>query len=200
MVPKMSVETIEQAIEAWAQGGEPPRARVLLFENVRDLPTIGAEADSPLQILRDGRASGSGKHALLAEIYARLGLPVRHVLCRHVFNDSPFGFPDSLQELLRKNEVIDVHHYLRVWIDGTWVDVDATWERTLRDYGFPVNEDWDGRSSMVLGVAAPEEELVVEENPVRRKEEILSRLSPRQRQLRRQFLDLLTAWIAEVSD
>jgi hypothetical protein len=104
-----------------------------------------------------------------------------------------------MQALLEKNEIVDLHDYLQVSVDGQWVDVDATWELALRDYGFPVTDEWDGRSSMVLTVN-PDEQLEVEGDPEKAKEEMLAKLTPRQRTLRKQFLEALGRWVEEISE
>jgi hypothetical protein len=194
----MTSDIFDKALEEWTRGCDPQTARVRLFERVRDLPFAYPASRDPEDVLRLGKGSCSGKHALLAEMFRRLGLPVRHMICTHRFNESPIGFPDELQEMLRKNEIIDLHDYLQVQIEGIWVDVDATWPAGLREYGFPINEDWDGRRAMVLGVV-PEEHSAVEGSPQRVKDELLSKLVPRQRMLRKQFLEALAAWIDEVA-
>lgn len=127
-----------------------------------------------------------------------MGLRVRHMICTHRFNESPIVFPEPMQHLLEKNEIVDCHDYLQIDVEGDWADVDATWERGLREFGFPVNEDWDGRSSMPLSVV-PEDLAIAESDPERLKEELLSKLTPRQRALRRQFLEALARWVQELS-
>ncbi len=193
------VDAIGTALAAWAGEGDPARRRIALFEQVRDLPFRYPSSRDPSEVLRDGGGSSSGKHYLLGELLRRLGTPVRHVICSHRFNDSDLPFPDEMQSLLRKNEVVDLHDYLQIQVDGRWVDIDATWGKNLREYGFPVTEDWDGCTSMLLGVAAEEHELV-EGDPAKVKEEMLSKLTPRQRKLRDQFLTALSTWIQEIGE
>ncbi len=120
------------------------------------------------------------------------------MVCTHRFNESPLPFPEEMQALLRKNEVLDLHDYLQASIDGRWIDIDATWEIGLRDFGFPVTDDWDGRSSMLLTVI-PDEHTQVRGDPEKVKEEMLSKLTPRQRMLRKQFLEALSRWVRELS-
>jgi hypothetical protein len=100
--------------------------------------------------------------------------------------------------MLRKDEIVDMHDFLQVAVDGEWVDVDATWPSGLREFGFPVNEGWDGRSAMLLSVV-PDELTVAERDPEAMKEELLSKLPPRQRALRKQFLTALSTWVQELS-
>ena len=45
----------------------------------------------------------------------------------------------------------------------------------------------------------PEDYAVAERDPERLKEELLSKLTPRQRTLRKQFLEALSSWIEELT-
>jgi len=194
----MEDDLIRQTFDDWTHGCDPLRARVVLFERVRDIPYAYPSSRDPIAVLRQGRGSCSGKHYLLGEMFRMLGLRVRHMICTHRFNESPLPFPLPMQEMLRKNEIVDLHAYVQISLDDGWVDIDATWERGLREFGFPVNEDWDGALPMVLSVVA-EDYTVVEQDPERLKEELLSKLTPRQRTLRRQFLEALSGWVQELT-
>ena len=108
------------------------------------------------------------------------------------------SFPKDMQAMLQKNEIIDLHDYLQLSVDNSWIDIDATWERGLREFGFPVNEDWDGKNGMLLSVV-PEDLSIAEADPERLKEELLSKLTPRQRTLRKQFLEMLAEWVEELT-
>jgi len=190
---------IDQKYAEWTAGLDPDRARVVLFERVRDIPYAYPASRDPEEVLRTGVGTCSGKHYLLAELYRRLGLQVRNMICSHRFNESDLPFPEEMQAMLRKNEIVDMHDYLQIDVGGDWVDIDATWERGLRDFGFPVNEEWDGREPMILSVA-PDEQVVVDNgDAARTKEEMLAKLSPRQRALRKQFLDALNRWMVELA-
>jgi hypothetical protein len=194
----MAEDIIRAAFEEWTGGLNPLAARVALFEHVRDLPYQYPASRNPADVLRAGSGSCSGKHYLLGELFRQLGLRVRHMMCTHHFNESPLPFPDQMQSLLRRNEVMDVHDYLQILVDGDWIDVDCTWEKGLREFGFPVTAEWDGRSSMLLTVT-PNEHHEVDGDPSRIKDEMLARLTPRQRALRKQFLNELAAWVKELS-
>jgi hypothetical protein len=193
----MSEDPIGAAVAEWTRGLNPVAARIACFERVRDLPYCYPSSRDPLVVLREGAGSCSGKHYLLGEVYRRLGLPVRHMLCSHRFNDSPLPFPDHMQALLDRNEVMDWHDYLQINVDGRWIDIDATWPLGLRDFGLPANDDWDGTSSMLLSVVPDEHEELLGDLG-KAKEERLSRLTPRQRGLRKQFLESLSQFAAEL--
>src|ERR1700687_3895812 len=191
-------DILRETFEEWTRGRDPMQARIVLFEHVRDIPYTYPASREPIEVLQRGCGSCSGKHYLLADLYRLLGLQVRHMICTHRFNESPLVFPPPMQELLRKNEIVDLHDYLQIAIDDEWIDVDATWERGLREFGFPVNEEWDGKRAMLLSVV-PEDFAVAEHDPERLKEELLSKLTPRQRTLRKQFLEALSGWVQELS-
>jgi len=194
----MGNEIVRQKFNEWTRGRDPLRARIALFEAVRDIPYGYPASRDPAEVLHQGSGSCSGKHYLLGEMYRLLGLRVRHMICTHRFNESPIVFPPPMQDILRKNEIVDLHDYLQIAIDDEWVDVDATWPRGLREFGFPVNEDWDGKSAMLLSVVS-EDVAVAEHDPERLKEELLSKLTPRQRTLRKQFLEALSGWVQELA-
>lgn len=194
----MGNDIIRQTFHRWTDGCDQLRSRITLFEHVRDIPYYYPSSRDPNEVLERGRGSCSGKHYLLGELYRLLGLEVRHMICTHRFNESPIVFPGPMQEMLRKNEIVDLHDYLQIALDGEWVDIDATWERGLREFGFPVNEDWDGKSGMLLSVV-PEDFTIAERDPETRKEELLSKLPPRQRTLRKHFLEALSNWVQELS-
>jgi transglutaminase-like putative cysteine protease len=194
----MGNDIIRQRLHDWTQGSDPVMARIALFERVRDIPYRYPASRDPIEVLERGCGSCSGKHYLLGELYRLLGLRVRHMICTHRFNESPIVFPAPMQEMLRKNEIVDLHDYLQIAVDDAWIDVDATWQHGLREFGFPVNEDWDGKSPMLLSVVS-EDVAVVEQDPERLKEELLSKLTPRQRTLRKQFLEALSGWVQELT-
>jgi transglutaminase-like putative cysteine protease len=194
----MGTDIIRETFGQWTKGCDPLKSRITLFERVRDIPYVYPASRDPIEVLQSGRGSCSGKHYLLGEMFRLLDLPVRHMICTHRFNESPLVFPGPMQEMLRKNEIVDLHDYLQIGVDGTWLEIDATWQRPLREFGFPVNEDWDGTSAMVLSVA-PDDFAVAERDPERLKEELLSKLTPRQRTLRKQFLEALNGWVQELT-
>lgn len=135
---------------------------------------------------------------MLGELFRMLGLRVRHMICTHRFNESPLVFPPPMQEMLRKNEIVGLHDYLQIAVEDTWIDIDATWERGLREFGFPGNDEWDGKGAMLLSVVA-DDFAEAEHDPERLKEELLSKLTPRQRALRKQFLEALSQWVQELT-
>ena len=194
----MEEDIIHQTFCGWTRGCDAVQSRITLFERVRDLAYRYPASRDPAEVLRQGGGSCSGKHYLLGELYRALGLSVQHMICTHRFNESPLVFPPPMQEMLRKNEIVDLHDYLQIRLDDQWVDIDATWPRGLREFGFPLTEDWDGTAPMLLSVV-PEDFAIVEADPEKLKEELLAKLTPRQRTLRKQFLEALSRWVQELT-
>lgn len=194
----MEEDIIRQSFCSWTRDQDSLRSRITLFERVRDIAYCYPASRDPAEVLRQGCGSCSGKHYLLGEFYRELGLSVRHMICTHRFNESPLAFPPPMQEILRKNEIVDLHDYLQIRLENQWVDIDATWPRGLREFGFPINEDWDGKAPMLLSVV-PEDFTIAEADPEKLKEELLSKLTPRQRTLRKQFLEALSRWVQELA-
>jgi hypothetical protein len=194
----MADDILRQTFQEWIKGSDASTSRIVLFDRVRDIPYGYPASRDPAEVLRQGRGSCSGKHYLLAEMFRLLRVPVRHMICTHRFNESPLVFPAPMQDMLRRNEIVDLHEYLQIAVDDSWIDIDATWERGLRDFGFPVNEGWDGKSAMLLSVV-PDDLAIAEGDPERLKEELLSKLAPRQRTLRKRFLEALSNWVEELT-
>src|ERR1035437_9084866 len=120
----MGNDIIRETFHAWTQGCTALQSRIRLFESVRDIPYCYPASRDPTEVLTQRRSSCSGKHYLLGELFRMLGLRVRHMLCTHRFNESPLVFSVPMQELLRKNEIVDLHDYLQIAVDDDWIDVD----------------------------------------------------------------------------
>ena len=156
---RMSDDPIRTAFEEWTRGPRPRgRPDLSVRACARPAVPVSGQPRCRSRCCSSSCGSCSGKHYLLGELFRRQGVPVRHMLCTHRFNDSPLPFPDHMQDLLRKNEILDVHDYLQICVDGDWIDVDATWPLRLRDFGLPATDDWDGKSPMLLTVVPDEHE------------------------------------------
>ena len=95
----MSDDPIGAALAEWTAGLSPAAARVACFERVRDLPFRYPSTRDPRGVLEAGAGSCSGKHYLLGELFRRLGVPVRHMVCSHRFNDSPLFLLNNLEAI-----------------------------------------------------------------------------------------------------
>jgi hypothetical protein len=122
-----------------------------VFERVRDIPFTFATHSDAEALLAFGAGTCAPKHALLARLYAELGLETRFIYVAFRFDDMPGDFPRALRHAVHDG-VVRAHAALRVHRPSGWLDVDATFDQPLSEAGFIVTEDWDGRSSMPLVV------------------------------------------------
>jgi hypothetical protein len=130
-------------------GAEISPARV--FALVRDMPYHRATSRRPEVIIDEWRGTCSGKHYLLHELFGELGLASRLCLATHVFDENATRrFPKVLRTEALAAPVPDVHTFLRVLSSAGWMDVDATWPRSVGRLGFSVNEEFVAGQSMRL--------------------------------------------------
>lgn len=139
---------VNSAFAAWTHGLDSHKARISIFEHIRDIPyslavPMSDPGTAPEQLLNLGHGYCVPKHYLLAAMYRNLGIDVVFATFAFSWNDPDLQFPPELRELATS---LPVAHHLacRVRINGRWVLVDATWDRPLVKAGFPVNECWDG--------------------------------------------------------
>jgi len=158
---------LDKTFRQWTTGLDPVRARIRIFERVRDIPYAVLpeliDAGRYVDILRVGRGSCTPKHFLLAEMFRRLGLLV-------LFAVYPFrwgqraeildNYPARLKEMAKRQPVA-YHLACRVEIGGRLVLVDATLDAALaRLEPLPINLRWDGVSDTQLPMTPTGEELV----------------------------------------
>ncbi len=155
-----------------------------LFQEIRDIPYR-----IPLSLAEVDDCC-SGKHRRLkAELEAH-GLVVQWQVCR--FRWSELSLPQVLLDIPHEDD--STHVYLRVLINDTWIDLDATWDAGLRTI-LPVN-DWDGVSSTSIAV------LEIERFSLEKSAEIMEEETPQEveKDLKRNgaFYHVFNAWLAEV--
>jgi hypothetical protein len=140
----------------WTRGLDFHKGMISIFEQIRDIPYSLAvpmtnPKTAPEEMLRLGKGYCGPKHYLLAAMYQRLGLEVAFATFPFIWNDPDLRYPPDLRQLASGLPV--VHHLAcRVRINDHWVLVDATWDSPLKPAGFPVNENWDGRSDTKCAV------------------------------------------------
>jgi hypothetical protein len=154
-------------LSGFLDGVDPSDAGIAtLFARVRDIPFAFAPHTDAETLLRTGSGTCAPKHALLAELYGRIGLRTRFVYVTYRLDDMPGDFPLVLRRLVHDG-VVRAHAALQIERHGVWLDVDATFDRPLKASGFLVTESWDGRTSMPL-VVSPITRLETEEPPARK--------------------------------
>ncbi len=163
---------IDEKFDEWTGGTLSRQSRITVFEKVRNIP-YGIYYDQlnltngPSSMLRRGKGSCSPKHYLLGLIYERMGVKVRYCTYPFRWSDMNVGYPGTLKDLAAGMPVT-YHLACSILVDGKWTLVDATWEPALKPAGFPVNEQWDGKSDTVLAVK-PLDEYVHDEAGLREK-------------------------------
>jgi transglutaminase-like putative cysteine protease len=147
---------IKTKFNEWTKGLDPIKARISIFEHIRDIPyhidpALFDLETGPAKMLEINMGSCTPKHYLMGMMFENLGLKVRY--CTYPFNwkDLGAGYPE---ELARQAEKIPVTYHLacKALLDGKWVLVDATWDTLLAGTGFPVNLEWNGLNDTRLAV------------------------------------------------
>ncbi|MDP2920331.1 MAG: hypothetical protein Q8O43_08965 [Dehalococcoidia bacterium] len=161
-----TAKLLDATFREWVQDQDPVRARIAVFEKVRDIPyavipeLIDARRYTKILTLR--RGSCTPKHFLLADMFRRLGLLT-------LFTVYPFrwgerseileNYPPLLKELADKQPV-GYHLACKVEIEGRLVLVDATLDKPLSKLELlPVNLSWDGFSDTLLPMTPIGEEI-----------------------------------------
>lgn len=114
-----------------------------VFALVRDMPYRRASNRRPETIVAEWQGTCSGKHHLLRELFAGLGLPSQVMACTAITPVDPDQVPASLKPLYERanRRFVDVHNYLLLSLpDGGRMIVDATWPLSARGKGLVVNE------------------------------------------------------------
>ena len=121
------------------------------FAVIRDMPYRRASSRRPAAIIEEWRGTCSGKHYLLAEVLAGLGLNSQVMMVTHRFTpENTRHFPSELRLMTAAAPIPDVHTYLLADSPGgRWV-VDATWPRRAENLGMPVNHHWTPGRDMLL--------------------------------------------------
>ena len=107
------------------------------------------------------------------------------------------NYPRRLQVIIRDYRVLDFHHFIKLKVGQEWFNVDATWDSPLNAYGFPVNLYWQGKGHTTIAVQ-PIKFYPETENIIVLKEQLISKLSPKERRIRAEFLELLTEWFRDI--
>jgi hypothetical protein len=168
-----------------------------IYHAVRKIPYGSTGQRDPVKVIANNLGSCSGKHILLRDLLREVGWEAEITTMFTHFNrgvPSHPAMPADLRAMIDGEDVCDFHHYVRVRIREGWHKLDATWHDALISYGFPVNRDWEGHSDTVLA-ATPIREYPAVEDLVAWKEQLLTQLTPEQREFRAKFFTRLTEWM-----
>jgi len=189
----------KKIIDIWTGDQGLDRQVVTLFEKVRDIPYGDIGSRDPLDVYKNNKGTCSGKHELLKGLYEELGLEVKDYLIMHRFKNLAVNFPSEIQEILDRSDIVDPHNYFKLKIDNSWVTVDVTWDKPLQKLGFPVNENWDGKSDMPVAVD-PRGEVYETNDPIGLKKKLISELPLEVQEDRKLFLKKCTEWLDKLRE
>ena len=190
----------KQLLKEWCPNSSTEEALVCVFEAVRDIPYGSTGERDPEKIVTENLGSCSGKHLLLSKLLDLLGFENKIVTCFHHFNEAlpaRTDYPDRFKQIIRNHNVIDFHHFVNLKRGSRWLNIDATWDCHLLDFGFPVNFGWQGYTDTTVAVKPirfyPETDDLIE-----LKIRLLNELPQHDKEIRAEFLSLLTEWLKEI--
>jgi hypothetical protein len=190
----------EQILNKWCPNASKEEALVCVFKAVRDIPYGSTGERDPEKIVDKNMGSCSGKHLLLSRLLDLLGFEHKIVTCLHHFNEAiPIknDYPDRFKQIISDHNVIDFHHFIHLKRSRCWLNIDATWDRHLHNFGFPVNFGWDGNTDTTVAVKPirfyPETNDLIE-----LKIKLLNELPRNDKDIRAEFLSLLTEWLKKI--
>jgi len=189
----MKSQILAQIVNEWTPGLTKEKQIVALFEKVRDIPygTIGSR--DPLEVYNCNTGTCSGKHELLKSLYHEIGMETKDYVAMHRFADMDIEYPNNIKAILKRSNIIDPHNFFKINTNGKWLTVDITWDKPLKKYGFPVNENWDGKSDMNICVIPIS--ISQQDDPIAFKKREIAKLSEEVQKDRLIFLDELTKWV-----
>jgi hypothetical protein len=177
---------------------------VALYEKVRDIPfgTIGSR--DPYKVYLANKGTCSGKNFLIKELFNEIGVKTKDMICLQRWKDLTWypddeydvvKLPNDLMEHFDKNEIVDFHNFVKIFVDGKWVQLDVTIDLPLKALGFHVVENWDGKSDMPLCFVGSHKVWDCGNEGYLKKIEFTSLLPDGAEDARKDFLKSLTSWI-----
>ncbi len=118
---------------------------VRLFEQVQGIPYKVCKYDESEINLEIRGGDCRHKSFLLKRLLEERELKVRFVTVIFDWKDLPI--PAELLGVLEKSGTVWPHKIIEVKIGKRWIKVDCSWDPKLKGSGFPVTEDWDGKSN-----------------------------------------------------
>lgn len=185
----------QHIIQKWTHNQPLDQKIVTIFKQVRDIPygTIGSR--NPLDVYHKNMGTCSGKHALLKALYTALGIEVKDFIVLHNFNNLPIKYPNYLKTQLTTTTILDPHNFIKIKVHNKWLLVDVTWDKPLKKLGFPINENWDGKSNLNILVST-EQEFYETDNAIYLKQKLLKNLTITAQKEREIFLKKFSEWLS----
>lgn len=114
-----------------------------IFERVQKIPYQVCKYDENEINEKLEKGDCRHKHFLLKKLLEQEGLEVKEV--KVIFNWKDLPIPKNILEILKSGTIWD-HNSLKIKVNKKWIRVDCTWNPRLKEKGFPITEDWDGKS------------------------------------------------------
>lgn len=138
------------------------------FELVQKIPYKVCKFESVDELITNNFGDCRHKHSFLFEVYSKLGLKVEKIKVLFDWKDLPI--PNEKFKILEKSGTIFPHNALYLFRENKKILVDATWEPRLEKIGFPIINNWNGKSNTKSITNGKVENLSLEEYEERKKE------------------------------
>lgn len=161
----MKKDILAEEFSLWTKNLPAPKDRISIFEHIRDIPyaiipELRDPQVGPAGLLELKQGSCQPKHFLLAIFFQKLNIPTKYVTYPFYWFKLNVKYPLAVKKIL--SQLPSAYHLAcKVYLDGRWVLLDATYDPALKKAGFPVNLAWDGTSD-TLNAVLPEEEIIHE--------------------------------------
>lgn len=201
----LSNEKRKEILEDWRIINLPKEEQIIkIYEKVRDIPfgTIGSR--DPYDVYKANKGTCSGKNFLVRELYKAIEVKTKDMICLQRWKDLTW-FPDDeynvvnlpaeLNALFEKDEIVDFHNYIKIYNDNKWIQVDVTIDLPLKELGFHVEENWDGKTYMPLCFVGTHKVWDCGDDGPKKKAELIAQLPKCTEDARKNFLKELTKWI-----
>ena len=191
----MESSLIKQILNEWIPNDLPLNNKIIfLAEKVRDIPYGVVGSRDPYDVYENNMGTCSGKHELLKDLYHYLGIKTQDYIAMHRFKDFSVTYPPNLMTILNRSDIVDPHNFFKIFQDNKWITIDITWDKPLKKLGFIFNDNWDGKTDMLIAVKPIE--IIQTNHPLQVKEEKLASLSESTQNDRKLFIKELSQWLS----
>ncbi|ACN17818.1 conserved hypothetical protein [Desulforapulum autotrophicum HRM2] len=203
----LSKKQRQDILKKWAINTLPVNDQIItLYEKVRDIPFGSIGSRDPLDVYQANKGTCSGKNFLIKELFKAIGVKTKDMICMQRWKDLTWfpddeynivKLPDHLMAHFENNEIIDFHNFVKIEVDGRWVQLDVTIDAPLKALGFHVVENWDGKADMPLCFVGSHKVWDCGDSGFEKKKELTAMMPKELEQARKAFLQAMTLWIDE---
>jgi len=172
---------------------EKPEKIKLFCALVREIPYKRIGSLDPQDMIKAGKGSCTPKHIFLATYLKKLDIPVKFLVIPFFYKKLGVRYPKNKIDIVNKMP-ISYHTALKARLNGKWTIIDVTWNSNLKKKGFIVNDIWNGKSDMRLGVV-PEEIIEKDIDPTKFKKRETKEYTEDELLARKNFYKLLDSVI-----